>query len=254
MAKIRTLIVDDERLARERLRQLLAQEPDIEVTGECATGNEALRWFRESPPDVAFLDVQMPELDGFGLIEAAPPESLPLFVFVTAYDEYALRAFEVDAVDYLLKPFDQERLRKTLDRVRARLQNGTTRMDERALAATLNRLRAPRVDRLVIRDGAHLAVVRTDSIDWVEAADNYVVVHCGPVTHILRETLNSLESSLDDSVFVRIHRSTIVNLDRVKELQPWFRGDYRVILQDGTVLTLSRTFKDRVQSRLLRWA
>ena len=175
-------------------------------------------------------------------------------MFVTAYDEYALRAFEVDAVDYLLKPFDQERLRKTLDRVRARLLNGAARVDERALAATLNRLRAPRVERLVIRDGAHLAVVRTDSIDWVEAADNYVVLHCGAVTHILRETMNSLESSLDDAVFVRIHRSSIVNLDRVKELQPWFRGDYRVILQDGTVLTLSRTFKDRVQSRLLRWA
>ncbi len=254
MANIRTLIVDDERLARERLRQLLDEEPGIELVGECATGTEAVRAFRSELPDLAFLDVQMPQLDGFGVIEEAASSPLPMIVFVTAYDEYALRAFEVNAIDYLLKPFDQERLRKTLDRVRARMQNGTTPLDERALAATLSRLRSPRVDRLVIREGAHLAVVRTDSIDWVEAADNYVCLHCGPVTHILRETMNSLESSLDDSVFVRIHRSTIVNLDRVKELQPWFRGDYRVILHDGTVLTLSRTFKDRVQSRLLRWA
>jgi two-component system LytT family response regulator len=254
MANIRTLIVDDERLARERLRQLLAEEPDIEVVGECAAGTDAVRAFRNETIDLAFLDVQMPQLDGFGIIEAASSAPLPFIVFVTAYDEYALRAFEVNAIDYLLKPFDRERLRKTLDRIRARMQNGAPHVDERVLSATLSRLRTPRVDRLVIRDGAHLAVVRTDSIDWVEAADNYVCLHCGPVTHILRETMNSLESSLDDSVFVRIHRSTIVNLDRVKELQPWFRGDYRVILHDGTVLTLSRTFKDRVQSRLLRWA
>ncbi len=246
--------MDDERLARERLRQLLVEEPDIELAGECATGSEAVRAFRSVDPDLAFLDVQMPELDGFGVIEAAADRPLPMIVFVTAHDEYALRAFEVNAIDYLLKPFDQERLRKTLDRVRARFQSGTTGFDDRALAATLSRLRTPRVDRLAIREGAHLAVVRTDSIDWVEAADNYVCLHCGPVTHIMRETMNSLETSLDDSVFVRIHRSTIVNLDRVKELQPWFRGDYRVILHDGTVLTLSRTFKDRVQSRLLRWA
>jgi len=251
---IRALIVDDERLARERLRQLLAHEPDIEIIGECATGHQALETFRHDVPDLVFLDVQMPELDGFGLIEALPPaHQCPIIVFVTAYDEYALRAFEVGAVDYLLKPFDQERLHKTLERVRERAREGDRRLDDRMLAETLNRLRAPRVDRLAVRDGPHLKVVRTDTIDWVEAADNYVILHCGSTTHILRETMNALESTLDPVSFVRIHRSTIVNLDRIKELQPWFRGDYRVILQDGTVLTMSRTFKDRVQSRLLRW-
>lgn len=245
--------MDDERLARERLRQLLVHESDIEIIGECANGNEAGEAFRRDAPDLAFLDVQMPELDGFGLIETVGPSHWPLVVFVTAYDEYALRAFEVGAVDYLLKPFDQERLRKTLERVRERLRNGDRRLDDRMLAETLNRLRAPRVDRLAVRDGPHLKVVRTDTIDWVEAADNYVILHCGTTTHILRETMNALESTLDPASFVRIHRSTIVNLDRIKELQPWFRGDYRVILQDGSVLTMSRTFKDRVQSKLLRW-
>lgn len=253
MPNIRTLIVDDERLARERLRQLLKDEPGIEIVGECASGAEALRRFQESPPDLAFLDVQMPELDGFELLEAAGA-ALPIIVFVTAFDEYALRAFDVGAVDYLLKPFDAERLTKTLERVRARIHDEAPRATERALAETLNRLRSPRVDRLAIRDGAHLTVVRTDSIDWVEAADNYIVLHCGSATHIMRETMNALESMLDDSVFVRIHRSTIVNLDRIKELQPWFRGDYRVVLQNGTVLTMSRTYRERVQSKLLRWA
>jgi two-component system LytT family response regulator len=192
-------------------------------------------------------------LDGFDLLDTAGP-AVPIVVFVTAFDEYALKAFEVGAVDYLLKPFDADRLAKTLERVRARIRNEAPRATERALAETLNRLRSPRVDRLAIRDGAHLTVVRTDTIDWVEAADNYIVLHCGSATHIMRETMNALESMLDDSTFVRIHRSTIVNLDRIKELQPWFRGDYRVVLQNGTVLTMSRTYRERVQSKLLRWA
>jgi len=254
MEPIKSLIVDDERLARQRLRTLLRLEPDIEVTGECATGTEAVQAVRSESPDVMFLDIDMPEMDGFTLLHELRGSRIPLTVFVTAYDEYAIRAFEVNAVDYLLKPFDRERLQKALDRVRVRLRDHNGPEDDRRLMEMLEKLRAPRADRLAVRDGGHLVMVKTESIDWIEAADNYVCLHCGPVTHVMRETMNRIETTLDDSVFVRIHRSTIVNLDRIKELQPWFRGDYRVLLHDGTVLTLSRTYREKVQSRLLRWA
>lgn len=254
MEAIKSLIVDDERLARQRLRGLLALEPDIEVAGECATGAEAVEALKTASPDVMFLDVQMPELNGFAMLEAMNGSPMPLTVFVTAYDEYAIRAFEVGAVDYLLKPFDRERLQRALDRVRIRLRDHSSPEDDRRLVDLLEKLRTPRPDRLAVRDGAHLVMVKTDTIDWIEAADNYVCLHCGPVTHVMRETMNGIETMLDDAIFVRIHRSTIVNMDRIKELQPWFRGDYRVILQDGTVLTLSRTYREKVQSKLLRWA
>ncbi|MBS1875944.1 MAG: response regulator transcription factor [Acidobacteria bacterium] len=247
---IRTLIVDDERLGRERLRQMLATEPDIILQGECRNGTEALEQLRARSADLVFLDVQMPELDGFRLMEVAPPECLPLVVFVTAYDEYALRAFEVGAVDYLLKPFDQARFTKTLERVRTRIGAA----DRPDLSAAFETVRRSRTSRLAVREGSRLTVVKTEAIDWVEAADNYVCLHCGPSTHVLRETLHSIEALLDGNTFVRIHRSIIVNLDRVKELQPWFRGDYRVILHDGTKLSMSRTFRERVQKQLLRWS
>lgn len=253
MQSIAALIVDDERLARKRLRSLLKTETDIEVIGECATGREALEQLRSGEPDLMFLDVQMPELDGMSVVKAIEGGKAPLIVFVTAYDDYAIQAFEIDAVDYLLKPFDQDRFRKTLNRVRARLLEGRP-FSETRLAELLEKFRPRQPERIAIRNGSHLVVLETGAIDWIEAADNYVCLHCGPETHVMRETMNSLEQLLDASRFARIHRSAMVNLDRIKQMQPWFRGDYRIILQDGTTLTLSRNYRERLQSRFLRWA
>jgi two-component system LytT family response regulator len=247
-AKIRTLIVDDEPLARERLRRLLDDQPDVEVIGECQDGNEALETIRRQRPDLVFLDVQMPELDGFGLLQALGSESLPALIFVTAHDRFALRAFEVHALDYLLKPFDTERFEAALARARQWLARGRTGDLDQRLAALLADLRdAPKpLDRLAVKSGGRVVLVRIEEVDWIEAADNYVNLHVGTVSHLLRETMNSLEQRLPASQFLRISRSTMVQLDRIRELQPLFHGEYAVILRDGTRLTLSRSYRDKL--------
>jgi two-component system, LytTR family, response regulator len=247
-AKIKTLIVDDETLARRRIRRLLATESDVEVVGECSDSQKAVSFIQERNPDLVFLDIQMPGIDGFGVLESLPPTAAPAVIFVTAFDQYALRAFEVNALDYLLKPFDRNRFKRALDRARAQIRHDSESNLDHRLSTLLDNLgNKPRhMDRVVIKSAGRIMFLRTDEIDWIEAADNYVRLHVGAESHLLRETMGSLESRLDASRFMRIHRSTVVNVDRMKELQPWFHGDYVVILQDGTRLNLSRTYRDRV--------
>jgi two-component system LytT family response regulator len=246
---IRTLIVDDEPLARQRLRKLLEAEPDIEVIGECPDGESAVTAIVEHRPDLVFLDVQMPDLDGFGVLEAVGAEEMPTVIFVTAYDHYALRAFEVHALDYLLKPFDRERFDKALGRARAHLGRDRPGEVHEQLQALLADVRPERKasERLVIKSSSRVFFLRVEEIDWIEAAGNYLKLHVGDETHLLRETMNSLEGRLDPDRFLRVHRSTIVNIERVQELQPWFHGDYLVILRDGTQLTLSRSYRQKLQ-------
>ena len=254
MVKIRTLIVDDERLSRKRIRDLLADEEDCDLIGECGNGIDAIESTRRDRPDLLFLDVQMPQMDGFQVLKSISDLNIPAVIFVTAYDEYAVRAFEVHALDYLMKPFDRERFQGALARVRShlsRVQDGDLNQRLVALLEGLSLRRKP-IDRIAIKSGGHVVFVRTQNVDWVEAADNYVCLHCGAETHPMRETMNALEAKLDSGRFIRIHRSTIVNMDRIKELQPWFRGDYLVILHDGTQLTLSRNYRDRLKDTLLK--
>jgi two-component system, LytTR family, response regulator len=254
MHKASILIVDDERLSRKRMRRLLAVEEDLEVIGECANGQEAITAINQRRPDVLFLDIQMPQMDGFEVLQAVSFARVPIVIFVTAYDEYAVRAFDVHAFDYLLKPFDRKRFQETIQRARAQLQqlqNGDLNQRLFALLESLNGRRRM-ADRIAVKTGGHVVFVKTQNIDWIEAADNYVCLHCGAETHALRETMNSLEGRLDNSRFLRIHRSTIVNVDRIKELQPWFRGDYLVLLHDGTQLTLSRNYRERLKTALLK--
>ncbi len=246
--KIRALIVDDEPLARERLRTLLRKESDFEITGECGDGAKAVAAIEKSRPDVVFLDVQMPEADGFAVVEAVGTQHMPAVVFVTAYDKYALKAFDVRALDYLLKPFDRERFAATLARVRARLQENSGQIS-RELASLLRELRpaAKYLERVVIRSGGRVTFLRAEEIDWIGAAGNYLEIHAGKQTHLLRETMNSLEARLDPQKFLRIHRSTIVHVERVRELHSSFHGDYEVLLRDGVRLTLTRNYKDKLE-------
>jgi two-component system LytT family response regulator len=252
MSRLRVLVVDDERLARQGLRDFLERESDVEIVGECATGVQALKFLDAHEVDVAFLDVQMPELDGLGVAAALEQPAALSIVFVTAFSEHAVRAFELNAVDYLLKPFDYERFRAALDRVRAR--RGTMSAAELAqrLTETLTALQRGRgyVDRVLVKDRGLIHLVAVDDIDWLEAADNYVRVHAGEDQHLLRETMARLEDRLDPARFARIHRSTIVNLSRVRLLEPTFNGEYTVLLRSGVKLTLSRTYRNAVRARL----
>lgn len=248
--KIRTLIVDDELLARERLRQLLQSEPDIELVGECADGQQAVEAIQKEAPDLIFLDVQLPELDGFGVLESIPAETAPVIVFVTAHDKFALRAFEVHAVDYLLKPFDRERFQKALSRALDRVKHRATASESQAQqAAVLAELKpaARPLERLAVKTGGRVIFIKLDDIDYIEAAHNYVELHVQKQSHLLRETLNSIEARLPAEKFVRISRSVMVNIERVKELQPLFYGEYTVTLQNGARLTLSRRYRDKLQ-------
>lgn len=250
--KIRTLVVDDEPLARERLRKLLAAEPDIEILAECGDGAAAVSAIEEHRPDVVFLDIQMPELDGFGVLDAVAVAELPVVVFVTAYSQHAIRAFDIHALDYLLKPFTRDRFRQTLDRVRQQLERRQTGALSEKLSALLAEMRpeTKTADRLAVKSAGKVVLIRPRDIDWIEAADNYVNLHVGKESHLLRETMNAIEGRLDPGQFMRISRSAIVNLERVKELQPMFHGDYAVILRDGTRLSLSRNHRDKLQKLL----
>ena len=249
---IRALIVDDEPLARERLQMMLKPELDIEVVGEAINGDAAVAAIRKLAPDLVFLDIQMPVIDGFSVITEIGAERMPLTIFVTAYDRYALRAFEVHALDYLLKPFDRERFQQALARARAQLQGKETAALNQRLAALLEQLHGEKqpLERVVVKESGRIFFLKAEEIDWVEAAENYVNIHAGKASHLLRETMSRLETRLDPSRFVRIHRSAIINIERLQELQPLFHGDYTVILNDGTKLTLSRGYKEKFQERL----
>jgi len=255
MERIRALIVDDEPLARSRVRELLATQADVEVLGECGSGREAIASIRSRSPDLVFLDVQMPEVTGFGVLEALDPASAPVVVFVTAFDEFAVRAFEVHALDYLLKPFDRERFLNSLDRARRAVRRRRDgELDQRiaALLAEVGGGGRRYLTRLLVKTGSRTVLLRASDIDWIESAGNYVRLHAGKERHLLRETMTALEGKLDPEQFVRIHRSTMVNLERVRELEPYFHGDHVLKLTDGTRLTLSRTYRERLQERLGR--
>jgi two-component system, LytTR family, response regulator len=247
---IRILIVDDEAVARRRIRRLLAAEPDVEIVGECADGACAVRAIANDKPDIVFLDVQMPELDGFEVVASIAAAERPGIVFVTAFDRYALRAFDVHAIDYLLKPFTRDRFRTALARA---CERHARRGRDSRLDGLLSDLHGQRRHsaRVAVRTGEKFIVVRWQDVDWIEAADNYVKLHAGPKEFLLRDTLASLEDQLDPERFARIHRSVIVQIDRIAEIHPATHGDADVVLRTGTTLVLSRTWRDRLL-RLIR--
>lgn len=250
--KIRTLIVDDMLLARKRVRRYLSADTELEIVGECADGHAAVAAIESLSPDLLFLDVQMPELDGFGVLEAIGARHMPAVIFVTAYDQFALRAFEVHALDYLLKPFDRERVRKALERAKAQLrQRDSNDLDER-LQALLKDLKTESryLKRLAVKTAGRTVFLLAKEIDWIESAGNYLKLHAGRESHLLRERMSQLETRLDPAKFVRIHRSTLVNIDRIREMQPLFNGDQLITLRDGKQLTMSRTYRDKLLSLL----
>jgi two-component system LytT family response regulator len=236
---IRTLLVDDEELARDRLRRLLAREADVEIAGECASGDAAVRAIASVSPELVFLDVQMPDGGGFEVIDAVGVERMPHVIFVTAYSEHAVRAFEADALDYLVKPVARERLAAAVARVRRRLRLEGGAPSPPALG-----------QRLVARAGPRLRLVAVDDIDYLSADGNYVQLHVGARSYLVRETLASLEARLDPARFLRVHRSTIVRLDRIEEVEPLFQGEYAILLRGGARLTSARSYRARLQQAL----
>jgi two-component system LytT family response regulator len=243
---IKTLIVDDEALARKLVRRMLQGHADFEVVGECENGTEAVAAL-DSPDccDLVFLDVQMPEMDGFAVLASLAPARIPHVIFVTAYDQYAVRAFEVHALDYLLKPFDQERFEQALERARTQIRGaGDDGLNARLLSLLAQTGRQPQpVERLLVKADGRVFFVKADEIAWVEAEGNYVLLHTGDGRYMFREAISSLESQLDPKKFRRISRSAIVNIDFVKEFHPLFRGDYSVLLRTGEKLKLSHRYR-----------
>ena len=252
MTDVRVVVADDEPLVRRGLRTFIAAETGLSLVGEARNGPEAVEVIRAQRPDLVFLDVQMPELDGFGVLESLEGEPLPVVVFVTAYDEYAIRAFDVHAVDYLLKPFDEERFRVALGRVRSRLGERRTESLDQRLEAVLAELRAREkyADRLLVKSDGRVTVVQVEDVDWIEAADNYARVYTSRGRYLVRESIRTLERKLNPRQFARVHRSAIVNLGRVRELQPMFGGEYVILLSTGAKLTLSRGYRNAFRDRL----
>ncbi len=290
MARVRVLIVDDEALARPRVRRRLQNEADVEIVGEAETGREAVRLIHELQPDLVCLDVQMPELDGFGVLRELEGGRVPMVLFITAYDEHAQRAFDVHAVDYVLKPVDADRFRAAFERARTQRAHAVAAERLGELLETVRRLADGRsggqggmegvngmpalngsaggngnggahngnggngasryASRILVKQDGRMFFVKTTEIDWIEADRNYVRLHVGKAAHTIRERISHLEETLDPRLFARIHRSTIVNLNRVREMQQWFSGDYVVILEDGTRLRLSRHYRDRVEKQV----
>lgn len=245
---IRTVLIDDEPLARDKLRGFLVRHPAFELVGEAGDGRSALTLLEEARPDLAFLDIQMPELDGFEVLAALEGPALPYVIFVTAYDAYAVQAFEVGAVDYLLKPVAPDRFDQALERAEERLRRGADPAFAAKLARALEQLAParPPVERFLVRERGRSSFVPVAEIDWIEAAGNYLKLHARSGTHLIRATMKEIEARLDPARFVRIHRTTIVNLDRVRFLEPWSHGDQVVVLQSGEKLTLSRRYRDRL--------
>ena len=248
----RALIVDDEPLARKRIRRMLSGESDVTVVGECADGVSAVSAINNLSPDLVFLDVQMPEMNGLDVIRAVGTHRLPALIFVTAYDTYMLQAFDAEALDYLLKPFDPMRFRDTLQRVRRRLGGtGSDTLSEqiRQLASRFG-AEPKYLQRLVVKTEDRVLLLNVGEVDWLEAAGNYVCVHAGKQSHIVRDSLGHIESRLDPAHFARIHRSTVVNLDRIRELRPHWHGDSRIVLHSGQVLPLSRRYRETLTEQL----
>lgn len=249
---LNVLIVDDEPLARKGLRKLLAKEHDMHVVGESADGVEAVSQILDHEPDIVFLDIQMPGLDGFGVIEAIGVSSMPAVVFVTAYNIHAMRAFDVHAVDYLLKPVTPDRLATALDRVRAIVRQSDKSELEKKVTSLLQAMKPPteRLERIIIKSIGKITIVPVHEIDWIEADGDYVKLHTPHKVHLVREKISLLEAKLDPSNFIRIHRSTIVRIQHIRELRPLMNGDHIVILQNGQQLALSRTLREIVFSKL----
>lgn len=238
--RIRTLIVDDETPARTLLRRFLGADPSIEIVGECADGVDAVRVIESARPDLVLLDIEMPELDGFGVLRALDAGRVPNFIFVTAYDQYAVKAFESHALDYLLKPFDEPRFQLALNRAKTRLREQSSAAQAQTALARM--LEKP-CDRFLVRAADKFLVVRSEDICWAEVDGNYVTLHVGAARHQLRQTLDTLEKQLDPARFQRIQRSTLVNLDFVRELSPLTRGDYLLVMRDGQELKLNRNYR-----------
>ncbi|HYV04246.1 MAG TPA: LytTR family DNA-binding domain-containing protein [Blastocatellia bacterium] len=250
---IRTLIVDDESLARERIREMLEGDPEIEIVGDCANGKEAIQAISKLKPDLIFLDVEMPGIDGFQVLQSLEAAEMPVVIFVTAYDQYAVRAFDTFALDYLLKPFDRERFERSVRRAKTQLLKISDSMNERILSALEQiKTRPVHLERLVIKMNGHVFFIKAAEIDWLEAEGNYVRLHSGKESYLLRDTISALEAQLDPKQFLRVHRSAIVNIDRIQELQPWFHGEYRIILREGVQLTLSRSYREKLHELLGR--
>ena len=261
--RLQVLVVDDEPLARSGMTTLLEKDPELDVVAECGNGRTAVEAILELQPDLVLLDIQMPEMDGFEVLRAVGTERMPPVVFVTAYDQFAVRAFEVNALDYLLKPFDDDRFARAIERAKqsirrpdvGELSKRLLRLLEAAERTTSNhtvedRGRGAHLVRLVVKDAGRVFFVRTDEIDWIQAASYYVKLHVKGKVHLLRETMNSLESRLDPGAFFRVSRSAIVNLDRVREIQPFTRGAHVVILEDGTRVKLSKARRERLAELL----
>ena len=244
--KVRALIVDDEPLARERLRRFLAREQDFELVAESPNGEAAVRDIAELRPDVVFLDVEMPEASGFDVLAQLAADACPLIIFVTAYDRYAIEAFDAHAIDYLLKPYTRERFSRAVERARQQLaRDSRVDIDQRLSALLASRASGGAfLRRVMIKTAGRIYFIDTADVDWIGAEGNYLALHLGAETHLLRETMGDLLAKLDPAEFVRIHRSTIVNANRVKELRPLFSGDYRAVLRDGTQLNLSRAYRE----------
>jgi two-component system LytT family response regulator len=245
------MVVDDEPLGRKKVAMMLAGVPDVEMVGEFAGGPETVEAVKGLQPDLLFLDVQMPGMDGFELLREIGPDHLPLVVFVTAYEQHAVEAFRVHALDYLLKPFDRERLLEALARARQQLDQ-TLREDVQAKLATFLEMPRPaqRLERILVKSAGRISFLKVEEVDWIEAQGDYVRLHVTGKKHLIRERISELEQQLSSDRFIRIHRSTIVNIDRIKEMQPLFYGEYAVVLHDGTRLTLSRSYRDKVFQRL----
>ncbi len=252
MNAIRTLIVDDEPLARQGLRRLLDGDPEIEIVGECGDGIAAAEAIKAKRPDLLFLDVQMPEKNGFEVLESLNGSRMPVVIFVTAFDQYALRAFEVHALDYLLKPFEKERFEAALRRAKLELDQHDPEAVKSRMLTLLNDMKSDKqyTDRLLVKTGGRVLFLRVEEIDWVEAQGNYLRLHRGMDAYLIRQTMSEMEAALDPRKFLRIHRSTIVNIERIKELRPMFHGDYGVVLYNGAKLTLSRNYRHKVPAYL----
>ena len=249
--RIRALVVDDEPVARGHLRALLEDRGDVQVVDECGDGRTAIDRIRALSPDLVLLDVQMPELDGLGVVRAIGPERMPAVVFVTAHDQHAVEAFEVHALDYVLKPVHRARFNGAIDRVVGLIRSGSAMQRSRPLAEAVERLSpAAASERLAIRSGDRVLYLRVADIDWIEAADDLVRIHVGKSVHDHRATMSQIEHRLPPSRFVRIHRSTIVNLERVREFQPWFQGDWILVLADGTRLQSGKSYRKRIKELL----
>jgi len=249
--RVRALIVDDEPLARRGIRRFLKNDPETEVVGECGDGESAVATILSKKPDLVFLDVQMPEMDGFAVVHRVGPDRMPTAVFVTAYDQYALRAFEANAIDYVLKPVSQQRFARTLARAKERVAERSRDDLSRRIAATLEQIqrREKYLEHLPVSGNGRILLVRTSEIDWIGADGNYALLHLGPRTLEVRETLTALEGKLNPRDFLRIHRSTIVNVNYIKEVQSWFHGYHLVVLQNGQELRMSR-YQREIAERL----